>query len=298
MPLGPRAAASIQLFRRDGKNRIAALDTGVPAQAFTPVSILDPGPDGIPGTFDDQRLMVYAQNPAMLGQDHYLLTNPAGLRTQNTGLVAESETNWVGLTLHASLVAYKSYGPTNPGNAVFENDPGVIGLLFWIPTLPLTPPAEAVDRAYVAKVRATYLLPRAWGGIRIASLAEYADGLPFARQLLVSGLPQGPFLVDTTVRGSPGGGNRTQYALNWNLRMSRQFELPGFTLILTADLMNVTNAGQHLQENDLLGPSFNLRLPVAIQPLLACASRLHHRVLKRPLPAGQFQLRGVELPLH
>jgi hypothetical protein len=44
------------MFRRDDKNRIAAIDTGVPAQAFTPVSILDPGPDGIPGAFDDQRL--------------------------------------------------------------------------------------------------------------------------------------------------------------------------------------------------------------------------------------------------
>ena len=30
--------------------------------------------------------------------------------------------------------------------------------------------------------------------------------------------------------------------------------------------INVTNAGQRLQEDDLSGPSFNLRLPVAIQP--------------------------------
>jgi hypothetical protein len=72
----PRSVASIHLFRRDDKDRIAAIDIGVPAQAFTPVSILDPGPDGIPGTFDDQRLTVYAQNPATLGQDRYLLTNP------------------------------------------------------------------------------------------------------------------------------------------------------------------------------------------------------------------------------
>ena len=88
--LAPRSVASIHLFRRDDKDRIAAIDTGVPAQAFTPVSILDPGPDGIPGTFDDQRLTVYAQNPATLGQDRYLLTNPAGLRMLNTGLVAEA----------------------------------------------------------------------------------------------------------------------------------------------------------------------------------------------------------------
>ncbi len=42
-PFAPRSVASIHLFRRDDKDRIAAIDTGVPAQAFTPVSILDPG---------------------------------------------------------------------------------------------------------------------------------------------------------------------------------------------------------------------------------------------------------------
>jgi hypothetical protein len=84
----------------------------VPAQAFKPASILDPGPDGIPGTFDDQRLTVYAQIPATLGQDRYLLTNPAGLRMLNIGLLAEAGTEWRRLALHASFVAEKSYGPT------------------------------------------------------------------------------------------------------------------------------------------------------------------------------------------
>jgi len=31
---------------------LAAINTGVPAQAFTPVSILDLGPDGIPGSVE------------------------------------------------------------------------------------------------------------------------------------------------------------------------------------------------------------------------------------------------------
>jgi len=96
------SSASIQLFRRDNKNRIAAIDTGVPPQAFTPVSILDPGPDGIPGTFDDQQLTVYAQNPATLGHDRYLLTNPAGLRMLDAGLLAEVGTEWRRLKFQAS----------------------------------------------------------------------------------------------------------------------------------------------------------------------------------------------------
>jgi hypothetical protein len=35
---------------------------------------------------------------------------------------------------------------------------------------------------------------------------------------------------------------------------------------VSADVLNVTNAGQRFQEDDLSGPSFNLRLPVSIQP--------------------------------
>ncbi len=262
-----RSAASIHLFRRDGNNRIAAIDTGVPAQAYSPVSILDPGPDGIPGTFDDQRLTVYAQNPATLGQDRYLLTNPAGLRTLNTGLLAEAGTGWRGLNLHASFVAEKSYGPTNPGDAIYENDPGVIGALFLDPNTAIHAAGRSfVDRAYVGKIQASYRLPPGWGGIEVASVADYTDGLVFARQLLVTGLPQGPFLVATTVRGSPEGGNRAQYAINWNLRLSRQFDLPFGRLTVSADLLNVTDAGQNVQQRDLSGPSFNLRLPVAVQP--------------------------------
>jgi hypothetical protein len=266
-PLTSRSVVSIQLFRRDDKDRISAINTGVPATAFTPVSILDPGPDGIPGTFDDQRLTVFAQNPATLGQDRYLLTNPTGLRMLNTGLVAEAGANARGLTLHASFVAEKSYGPSNPGNAVYENDPGVIGALFLDPNTAINAAGRSfVDRAYVGKIQAGYRLPSALGGIEVGSLAGYMDGLVFARQLLVSGLPQGPFVVATTARGSPGGGNRSQYVINWDLRLSRQIELAFGKFSAAVDVFNVTNAGQRLQENDLTGPSFNLRLPVAIQP--------------------------------
>ncbi|HVV46003.1 MAG TPA: hypothetical protein VHC72_12400, partial [Bryobacteraceae bacterium] len=266
-PLARRISASIHLFRRDGKNRIAAIDTGAPDSAFSPASILDPGPDGIPGTFDDQHLTVYAQNPATLGQDHYLLTNPPGLRMLNTGLLAEAGGEWRGLALHASFVAEKSYGPTNPGDAVYENDPGIAGALFLDPNTAVNAAGRTfVDRAYIGKIQASYRFPAAWGGIQVANIADYMDGLVFARQLLVTGLPQGPFLVAATVRGSPEGGDRAQYVINWNLRLSRQFTFTFGRLAASVDILNVTNAGQRLQESDISGPSFNLRLPVSIQP--------------------------------
>jgi hypothetical protein len=118
----------------------------------------------------------------------------------------------------------------------------------------------------VGKIQASYHLPSAWGGIEMATVADYLDGLVFARQLLVPGLPQGPFLVAATVRGSPEGGNRAQFVINWNLRINRQFKLPFGRFSVSADVLNVINAGERLQEQDLSGPSFNLRLPIAIQP--------------------------------
>ena len=164
-------------------------------------------------------------------------------------------------------MAEKSYGPTNPGDAVFENDPGVVGALFLDPNTSIHAANRSfMDRAFVGKVQAIYRLPAAFGGIELASVGNYTDGLVFARQLLVAGLAQGPLLAAATVRGSPEGGNRAQYVMSWNLRLKRDFRLRFGTLAAAADIMNLANAGRSVQESDWSGPSFNLRLPVGIQP--------------------------------
>lgn len=259
----------ISLFRRDDKRRIAALNTGAPLSAFSPVPILDPGPDGIPGTFDDQQLTVYQQNSATFGQDHYLLTNPPGLRNLDKGLQAEVHARWRNLLLGASFVAEESYGPTNPGDAVFENDPGVVGSLYMDSnTLVNASGRSVMDRAFLGKLSGEYRLP--WGGINLAAVADYLDGLVFARQLLVTGLAQGPFVIDATSRGTqlfnPLSGNRAEGVINANLRFARQFHLPVGTFGAALDIMNVANSGYKIQEDEIAGTSFNLRLPVEIQP--------------------------------
>jgi hypothetical protein len=259
----------ITLFRRDDKRRIAAENTGVPPSAFSPVSILDSGPDGIPGTFDDQQLTVYQQNPATFGQDRYLLTNPPGLRNLDKGLQAEARGAWRNLFLGASFVAEESYGPTNPGNAVFENDPGVVGALYTDPNTLVNAAGRGVmDRAFLGKLSGEYQLP--WGGIEVAAVADYIDGLVFARQLLITGLAQGPFVIDATSRGTqlfnPLSGNRAEGVINANLRLARKFRLPAGRFEAAVDVMNVANSGYRIQENEITGISFNLRLPVEIQP--------------------------------
>src|ERR1700750_1051583 len=88
------------------------------------------------------------------------------------------------------------------------------------------------------------------------NVADYLDGLPFARKLLVAGLTQGPLVIPATVRGTPDDVNRAEYALNWNLRLARNFPIPGWRMRFSADLLNVTNSGNRIQENAISGPKF------------------------------------------
>ena len=266
MPLPLHSLASIHLFRRDERDRIAAVNTGVTAQDYTAVTILDPGPDGVAGTFDDQRLTVYAQSPATLGRDQYLLTNPSGLGTLNSGVSAEVRSAWRGVSVRASFVAQKSYGANNPGNAFFENDPGVVGSLFSDPNAGINATGRGFsDRAFTGKIEALYRLSRRWGGLQVATVIDYTDGLAFARMLVVTGLPQGPFLVAASPRGSPGG-NRAQHVQNCNIRVSREWPAPRGRITAAADVLNVTDANLAIQQSDLTGTAFNLRLPIAIEP--------------------------------
>jgi len=254
-------------FRRDEKSRIAGVDTGVPASDFMPVPILDPGPNGVPGDFDDQTLTVYAQRASSLGQDRYLLTNPPGLRTLAEGMVAETGSQWRDYGFHASLMAVKAYGPSNAGNSPLENDPGVVGALYSDPNAAINAAGrQFFDRAYVGKAQFWGTLPGFLGGIRWENAVNYMDGAAFARLLLVTGLPQGPFWVDATVRGSPGGGNRAEHVMNWNLRLSRAFRMARGDAQLALDMVNVLNSDNRIREIDAGGPAFNQRLPIAIEP--------------------------------
>lgn len=261
-----RISATIQMFRRDEKDRIATLNVGVPPQAYQPRMVPDPGPDSIPATFDDGQLVVYEQDPATFGQDRFLLTNPPGLRMLYEGLVAEVSAQLKYATVHASFTAEKSFGPTNPGNGPLENDAGIVGSLYQDPnTLINSTGRDFFDRGYVGKVQTSSRLPARLGGLELSNIVDYLDGLVFARNLLITGLAQGPFLQAATLRGSPEGGNRAEYVLNWNLRLSRAFRLNRREISFAADLLNVTNSGNRVQESDISGTAFNARLPIAIQ---------------------------------
>ena len=256
-------------FRRIEKDRIAALNTGVPFSAYQPVAIVDPGPDGRSGTADDRLLTVYQQDPATFGQDHFLLTNPSGLRMDQRGVVAEGGFQKRGISAQGSLYVGKSWGPTNPGNDIWENDPGVVGSLYADPnTLINASGSPAMDRSFAGKVWVFFPTPHRFGGLEIMNTAVFLGGYPYARRLLVTGLAQGPFMMDATPRGGPQG-SRTDPVYDWNLKVSRSFEMHVLrkgTLRVSAEVFNVLNLGARLRVADVTGPQFLQNLPLEMQP--------------------------------
>jgi len=217
------------------------------------------------GDFDDQRLTVYSQNPATFGQDRYLLVNPAGFKMREEGVALETAARWREYGARASLTAEKAYGPSNPGNAPEQNDPGVVGALFTDPNAGINASGrQFFDRAYVGKLQFYGVLPKALGAIRWQNAVNYLDGVAFARELLVTSLPQGPILIDASMRGSPGGGNRAEHVLNWNLRLSREIPAPRGAVEVALDVLNLTNNADSLREADVTGVAFNQRLPIEI----------------------------------
>ena len=59
----------------------------------------------------------------------------------------------------------------------------------------------------------------------MASVADYTDGLVFARQLLVTGLPQGPFLQKSMTLSLPGS-RETVDGVGYSILDLVQFGLP------------------------------------------------------------------------
>ena len=258
-----RFQAGLRLFRRDSRKLAETINTGVPFSAYTPVQILDLGDDNIPGTSDDQILTVFNQDPSTLGKDHFLLTNPPNFHASYKGLEAtvrkELADRWF---LMMSFTAYKAVSPSSPGNSEFENDPGLIGTLFDNPNTLLNARGRLFfDRAFVGKVAAFGKLPFE---LYVGTVVKYADGLPFGRRLIVSGFNQGPFFVMATPKGNPGG-LRTQFNLNFDQRIGRDFKVGRSQLSLLIDIFNLLNRNGSLREFDISGSLFPLRVPLEVQ---------------------------------
>jgi len=260
--LGRMLQTHVRFFRRD-THRIIRLDNqGLPSSSYDPLSIIDPGNDGIIGTADDKLLTLFNEKESDLGKDFLVLINGPDGRGSYKGFEIGLDVMTRRGAFWASFAAMKTHAPTNPGNSVFENDMGVVGSLGTDPnTFLLDNSRTFFDRAYVGKMSGYYDGPF---GLRVGAVAKYYDGLPFGRLLFVDGLNQGPLFVRATRRAQPGG-FRTEFNMTLDLRVARQFRLQRGSLEAYLDFFNLLNLNQNTVEASLTSPSFEMRVPLAIQ---------------------------------
>jgi hypothetical protein len=259
---GTHWLAGVRFFRRDDRNLVGILNTGVPASSYFPVQVFDPGNDGISGNSDDGFVTVFNRDPSSFGKDFLLLTNPEGLDATTKGLeiqlLKQFARNW---QLGFGFVAMKTSGPTSTGNSVFENDTGVIGTLGLDPnTGILAKGVTFFDRGFIGKLSAYYRAPHEF---KIGVVARYFDGLPYGRLLFVQGLNQGPFFVRVTPRDTfDQGGFRTEFNATLDLRVAREFRLQKNLFQVSVDFFNLLNMNNNTMESDLITSP---RIPTAIQ---------------------------------
>lgn len=235
-------------FWAEDRDRLAAINTGVPFSAYQPVQI----PNPIGGS-----LTVYRQNAATLGQDQFLLTNPAGLKMTHRGITGEIVYRYGVTAVRAAVFAGKSWGLTNPGNQAWQNDPGAIGALYADPnTLVFAAGQPAMDRGNGARINMTTRI----GGVDILFAESVLGGYPFSPETIVTGLPQGAFEVAVGAHGLC----LTPEVWEQNFRISRGFQLPRGRVRLSADIYNIGNFNRALTMRDIADAA--LGQPTSIQP--------------------------------
>jgi hypothetical protein len=268
---GEKMKVGLTLMHRYEQRLVETTNIGVPASAYTPVTILDRGGDDKAGTFDDQLITVYNQDPSTLGKDFYQLTNPPNFRDfyQGLELTAESRGLLRGLYLQFSFAAFMSVGMASQTGEEQEYDQGVIGNLFDNPNTLINADGRLFfDRAFLGKLSGAYALP--WN-MQISGVAKYYDGLPFGRKLIVTGLNQGPFYILATLRGNSLGtsdtpsGHRVEFNFTLDVGIEKTFHLGEERLGVRLDVFNLLNTSNNTRESDLSGPNFNARIPLEIE---------------------------------
>ncbi|MBM3293601.1 MAG: hypothetical protein FJY82_03665 [Candidatus Aminicenantes bacterium] len=251
-------------YLREAGDLVETVNTGVGASDYVPMSVFDPGDDRIVGTPDDLTLTVFSQKPETLGRDYYLLSNPGGMSRRSTykgfDLVA-----WKRPTdrtvFFLALTATEAYQTTSPGNTAWENDDGVVGLLYDNPNAEIHARGRPrFDRAYTARLGVSLALPFGFGA---GAVAKYYDGQPFARKIVVDGPPQGPFAV----LAFPRGVARYEFNMTVDLRLEKRIRLGrAGTLRFLADVFNLFNQHLATEESPWTNDNFPLRFATEIQP--------------------------------
>jgi hypothetical protein len=237
---------------------VESVNTGVTAADYETSFIDDPAID-IVGPGDDRSLPVFAREPASFGHDRFLLTNVADHDVLHEGVELTIEKRLAQtLLVRVGGTASRSTGAGgNRGYGVLENDPGVVGELFDDPNADTYASGRLFfDRAYTLKVAGLWR-PRDWS---FGAVANYQDGQPFARVVVVPGLPQGATAIPAIRRSE----HRFTFTLTVDARIEKVFAVGKGRLGVAVEAFNILDMKNEVEEDVTHGPSF--RRVTATQP--------------------------------
>jgi len=230
----------IGTWRREG-NIYGPVNTGVPFSAFSPVSIIDPGPDGVEGTGDDGSLTVFNQDPATIGQDALFYTNRSEFDRRYRGIEITAEKRYAD---RWQLLTGYTYGKSTQKNV----------------NASLATPNQTVnadgatyfDRPHTFKVTGSYLLPfdvQVSGNFLVQSGTawSYTNFVPF--RIVTTTLNQG----SVNVFANAPGDERTPTRETLDLRGAKIFRFGNRSVEAAVDVYNLFNSNTAFDINPFTG---------------------------------------------
>jgi hypothetical protein len=221
----PNLRFSTAFIYRNEADRFGTYNVGVPASAYTPITVTDPGRDGILGTADDVAgFTVFNQNPATLGQDRFVITTDEAFDSYFRGFeltaVKRMSNRWemiAGYTLGESIENSGRTTINSPNDLINAKGPGVN------------------DATNMLKLTGIYAAPY---GIMLSGNFRTQTGKPVTRETRFP-LNQGGVLVNVEPRAS----QRMERLTTIDLRLAKKFDISsGRSLQVYVDGYNLMNA--------------------------------------------------------
>jgi hypothetical protein len=262
---------SVDGIFRWGRNLIALVEVGIPQNltGYNQTTGLDPGPDGTPGTGDDQTFSVFNLKPEFIGQNRRVETNPSDFQSSYQGLEITLQkrfsNRWQGLLTYAlssddlssTSVTVAQYGGEEEGAGGFAFGSGANAFQDPNAKINNTSGPSFYRRRHQLKASASYEIPNI--KVNVAGVFKIQTGTPYGRIVSLSndinGVPfnQGPISFFAEPRDSRDFDTITYM----DLRVAKFFDLGGGHRIeVMGDLFNVFNNNVVTNQNVNTGGSF------------------------------------------
>ena len=264
----PNVRLSVDFTYRQEGNLLGVINTGVPFSSFSPVLVPDPGPTGT-GT---GTIQVFNQNPATIGHDKLLITNPSGYTEGFHGLdvvaqrrfnkwqmlasVSYSHQSTSALAVNAnSLSAGDQESSGNSTTASPFLNPNFLINNSGGPTL--------YNRPFMFRSSGSYSLPL---GFQVSGVFKTESGIAWTRVLTASKEVNGMALAQgsVTVYAEPRGRERLPELTTFDLRGNKTFRFvkEQQSLKVMADIFNLFNTNTTTSINGATGAKYGYPLTI------------------------------------